>query len=104
MRVLVAALLLLTLLLTSTSVSHCQPRMPESVNIPHSCCRKYVQKVMPRKHVLGYRKALNCNLPAIIFINRKSKEVCVNPRSQWVQDLLKDPSLPLLPFGRLVQN
>lgn len=40
--------------------------MVESVNLPHTCCMKYQEKVLPRKLVAGYRKALNCHLPAIM--------------------------------------
>ncbi|KAI5932916.1 C-C motif chemokine 16 [Manis javanica] len=96
MAVSTAALLLLTLLLT-TAASHSQPRIPESVNSPSTCCLKYHEKVLPKKLVVGYRKALNCYLPAIIFVTKKNREICTNPEDKWVQDYIKDPNLPLLP-------
>lgn len=39
-----------------------------AVNLSTSCCLKYQyeEKVLPRKLVVGYRKALNCNLSAIM--------------------------------------
>lgn len=40
--------------------------IPESVNSPSTCCLKYHEKVLPKKLVVGYRKALNCYLPAIM--------------------------------------
>lgn len=40
--------------------------MPESVNLPSFCCLKYRERVLPRKLVVGYRKAGNCYLPAIM--------------------------------------
>lgn len=40
--------------------------IPESVNLPSNCCLKYHERVLPRKLVVGYRKALNCYLPAIM--------------------------------------
>ncbi|XP_024409766.1 C-C motif chemokine 16 [Desmodus rotundus] len=92
-----ALFLLLFLLLPISSVSHSQTKMVESVNLPHTCCMKYQEKVLPRKLVAGYRKALNCYLPAIIFVTKKKREVCTNPDNRWVQDYLKDPNLPLLP-------
>lgn len=40
--------------------------IPESVNLPHTCCLKHHEKELPRKLLVGYRKALNCYLPAIM--------------------------------------
>lgn len=40
--------------------------IPESVNLPSNCCLKYRERVLPRKLVVGYRKALNCYLPAVM--------------------------------------
>ncbi|XP_036922812.1 C-C motif chemokine 16 isoform X1 [Sturnira hondurensis] len=92
-----AALFLLILVLTITSVSPSRAEIVESMNLPHTCCMNYQDKVLPRKRVAGYRKALNCHLPAIIFVTRKNREVCTNPNNGWVRDYLQDPNLPLLP-------
>ncbi|CAK6438258.1 unnamed protein product [Pipistrellus nathusii] len=97
MKVFVAALFLLILATVSTFEG--QPRSPAAVNLSASCCLKYKyeKKVLPRKQVVGYRKALNCNLPAIILVTNKNKEVCTNPSKEWVQNYINDPKLPLLP-------
>lgn len=44
------------------------PGSPVAVNLSASCCLKYhyEEKVLPRKLVVGYRKAFNCYLPAIM--------------------------------------
>ncbi|XP_045692148.1 C-C motif chemokine 16 isoform X2 [Phyllostomus hastatus] len=97
MKASTAALFLLILTLTITSVSPSQTKMVEAVNVSHTCCMKYQERVLPRKLVAGYRKALNCHLPAIIFVTKKQREICANPSSGWVQGHLKDPNLPLLP-------
>uniref|UniRef100_A0AC11CAZ7 C-C motif chemokine ligand 16 n=2 Tax=Ovis aries TaxID=9940 RepID=A0AC11CAZ7_SHEEP len=102
MKVSVAALFLL--ILTITSAVHSQPKIPESVNPPPTCCPKYHEKVLPKKLVVGYRQALNCHLPAIIFITKRKREVCTNPENDWVQEYIKDPRLPLLPSRRLAVN
>ncbi|KAM9596306.1 LOW QUALITY PROTEIN: C-C motif chemokine 16 [Trichechus inunguis] len=70
--------------------------IPESVNQRVTCCLKYHEKVLPRKLVAGYTKALSCHLPAIIFITKRNREICANPSDKWVQEYIKDPSLPLL--------
>ncbi|XP_007517049.1 C-C motif chemokine 16 [Erinaceus europaeus] len=102
MKVSMAALLLLALILTSTSVAQFQSRIPESVNSPLVCCHNYTKKTLRRKMIVGYRRALNCNLPAIIFVNKRKQEICANPQEKWVQDYIKDASLPLLPPRNLV--
>uniref|UniRef100_A0A8C9E999 C-C motif chemokine n=1 Tax=Phocoena sinus TaxID=42100 RepID=A0A8C9E999_PHOSS len=76
--------------------------IPESVNPPPTCCLKYHEKVLPRKVVVRYRKALNCYLPSIIFITRRKREICTNPTNEWVQEYIKDPRLPLHPSRKLV--
>ncbi|XP_016057479.1 PREDICTED: uncharacterized protein LOC107528825 [Miniopterus natalensis] len=75
----------------------------ESVNLSHSCCLKYHEKVLPRKLVVGYRKALNCYLPAIILITKRNREICTNPNNKWVQDYIENLNLPLLPPRNLPQ-
>ncbi|XP_019588031.2 C-C motif chemokine 16 [Rhinolophus sinicus] len=103
MRFSVAALLLLTLTLTLTTTSASQSKIPESVNLPPKCCVKYHERVLPRKLVVGYRKTLNCYLPAIILVTKKNREICVDPKKEWVKDILEDPSLPLLPPKNVAQ-
>ncbi|XP_017389662.1 C-C motif chemokine 16, partial [Cebus imitator] len=75
--------------------------VPQGVNTPPTCCLKYNEKVLPRRLVIAYRRALNCYLPAIIFVTKKNREVCSNPSNDWVQEYIKDPSLPLLPSRNL---
>ncbi|XP_004449493.1 C-C motif chemokine 16 [Dasypus novemcinctus] len=96
MKLAVAAFFLLILTLTITSTVHSQSRIPESVNPADTCCHKYLEKILPRKLVVGYSRAMNCHLPAIIFITKKKREVCANPSDSWVQEYIKDPNLPLL--------
>nr|KAF6455175.1 C-C motif chemokine ligand 16 [Rousettus aegyptiacus] len=96
MKVSVAALFLLILILTMTSAFCRQAKSPESVNLSHTCCLKYHEKIIPRKLLMGHRKALGCYLPAIIFVTKKNREVCANPNEKWVQDYIDDPNVPLL--------
>ncbi|XP_005415346.2 PREDICTED: C-C motif chemokine 16 [Chinchilla lanigera] len=97
MKVSVAALFLCLLVLTMTSAFRSQPKIPESVNPAPTCCLKHNGKSLPKKLVVGYREALNCALPAIIFVTKKNREVCANPNDKWVQDYINDPTIPLLP-------
>ncbi|ELW61732.1 C-C motif chemokine 16 [Tupaia chinensis] len=103
MKVSVATLFLLIIILATTPALYGQSRIPESVNLSSYCCVKYQEKVLPRKLVVGYRKALSCHWPAIIFVTKKNREVCTNPNNNWVQEYIKDPNLPLLPPKKLAQ-
>ncbi|XP_039081662.1 C-C motif chemokine 16 [Hyaena hyaena] len=96
MKVSVAALFIL-ILISTTPALYGQSKIPESLNHSPTCCLKHHEKVLPRKLVVGYRKALNCYLPAIIFVTKKNREVCTNPNNKWVQEYIKDPNLPFLP-------
>ncbi|XP_036307425.2 C-C motif chemokine 16, partial [Pipistrellus kuhlii] len=104
MKVFVAALFLLILSLATVSTFEGQPRSPAAVNLSTICCFKYrhEKKVLPRKQVVGYRNALNCNLPAIVLVTNKNTEVCTNPSKEWVQNYINDPKLPLLPPVRSI--
>ncbi|EHB05103.1 C-C motif chemokine 16 [Heterocephalus glaber] len=101
MKVSVAALFLFLLVLTMTSAFYSEPKIPESVNSPPTCCLKHQEKPLPKKLLVGYRKALYCTLPAIIFVTKKHREVCANPSDKWVQDYINDPTVPLLPDKNL---
>ncbi|XP_006174921.2 C-C motif chemokine 16 [Camelus dromedarius] len=99
MKFSVAALFLLILIFTTSAV-HSQPKVPDGVNLPPTCCVKYHEKVLPRKLVVGYKKALSCHLPAIIFVTKKNRQICANPNLKWVQDYIADPTVPLQPSRR----
>ncbi|KAL1779239.1 C-C motif chemokine 16 [Sigmodon hispidus] len=72
-------------------------RMPESLIPLPNCCYKYNDKVLPKNRVAGYKEALNCYLPAIIFVTKKNREVCANPNEEWVKEYIKDSKIPLMP-------
>ncbi|XP_069882988.1 C-C motif chemokine 16 [Dipodomys merriami] len=101
MKLSVAAIFLLLHILITTPAVYDQRRMPEWVNTPPNCCIKYREKVLPKKLVAGYRKTLNCHLPAIILVTKKNQEICTNPNSNWVQECIKDPNIPLMPSENL---
>lgn len=83
----------LPLCLLNSAFNVIPSEIPESVNPPPNCCLKYHEKVLPRKLVVGYRQALNCHLPAIVFITKRKREVCTDPNNDWVQEYIKDPRL-----------
>ncbi|XP_058415314.1 C-C motif chemokine 16-like isoform X2 [Diceros bicornis minor] len=101
MKVSVAAVSFLLLIIITVTLGKSTPKIPESVNASLTCCMKYHEKVLPRKLVVGYRRALNCYLPAIIFVTKKNREICANPNDKWVQEYIENPNLRLLPSRNL---
>ncbi|XP_039670712.1 C-C motif chemokine 20-like [Perca fluviatilis] len=57
------------------------------------CCLRYVKRMSKgtQRHAVTYRWQETdggCNIPAIIFIMKKGKEFCTDPRDTWVKKLM----------------
>uniref|UniRef100_A0A8C4EVX2 Chemokine (C-C motif) ligand 25a n=2 Tax=Dicentrarchus labrax TaxID=13489 RepID=A0A8C4EVX2_DICLA len=56
------------------------------------CCLKYVKRMSrgTQKHAVDYRLQVTdggCNIPAVIFVMRKGRVFCTDPREKWVEEL-----------------
>ncbi|XP_035526771.1 C-C motif chemokine 4 [Morone saxatilis] len=56
------------------------------------CCLKYVKRMSngAQKHAVDYRNQVTdggCNIPAVIFVMRKGRVFCADPRERWVEEL-----------------
>ncbi|XP_053293517.1 C-C motif chemokine 21b [Pleuronectes platessa] len=54
------------------------------------CCLRYVKSISQR-HAVGYRvqeQDGGCNIPAVIFIMKRGRVFCTNPKDPWVQTLM----------------
>ncbi|KAM8977062.1 C-C motif chemokine 5-like [Pelodytes ibericus] len=52
-----------------------------------SCCFGYMEKIIPRKHVVDYfYTSGRCSLSAVVFVTRKNRKFCANPDTKWVKD------------------
>ncbi|NXG75918.1 CCL4 protein, partial [Baryphthengus martii] len=55
------------------------------------CCFSYTQHRLPRKLILRYYStSTTCTQPAIVFITKKGRQVCANPKDAWVQSYLQN--------------
>ncbi|XP_039608719.1 C-C motif chemokine 2-like isoform X1 [Polypterus senegalus] len=56
------------------------------VNLPLSCCFRFLETPIPRQHVVGYKTTRDdCPRQGVIFITANTKrEVCANPEDAWV--------------------
>ncbi|XP_018586610.1 C-C motif chemokine 20-like [Scleropages formosus] len=57
------------------------------------CCLKYVKRMkkLNGRMVLSYKRQLvdgGCNIPAIVFVLKKQKQLCADPKQPWVQNIV----------------
>ncbi|KAK2525606.1 C-C motif chemokine 4 homolog [Columba livia] len=61
---------------------------------PTSCCFSYTSRQLPRSFVVEYYETSSqCSKPGVVFVTRKSREVCANPEEDWVQEYMSDLEL-----------
>ncbi|NWV62660.1 CCL4 protein, partial [Malurus elegans] len=54
------------------------------------CCFTFTQHKLPRRLIQRhYVTSTNCPQLAIVFITKKGRQVCANPRDTWVQSYLQ---------------
>ncbi|KAK2522441.1 hypothetical protein Q9233_010551 [Columba guinea] len=61
---------------------------------PTSCCFSYTSRQLPRSFVVEYYETSSqCSKPGVVFVTRKSREVCANPEEDWVKEYMSDLEL-----------
>ncbi|OPJ79413.1 C-C motif chemokine 4-like protein precursor [Patagioenas fasciata monilis] len=61
---------------------------------PISCCFSYTSRQLPRSFVVEYYETSSqCSKPGVVFVTKKSREVCANPEEEWVQEYMSDLEL-----------
>ncbi|NXY22706.1 CCL4 protein, partial [Atrichornis clamosus] len=67
---------------------------PSGSDPPTSCCFSYIPRQLPRSFVRDYYETNSqCSQPAVVFITRKGREVCADPREDWVQQYVNELEL-----------
>ncbi|NXR13671.1 CCL3 protein, partial [Semnornis frantzii] len=97
MKVLAAALVALLLVVScSLSEAHlvsraalCAPSVPTD-GVPTTCCFTYHPRRIPASLIRSaYTTSSNCAQPGVIFVTKKNKNLCADPRESWVQERLR---------------
>ncbi|KAG7330626.1 hypothetical protein KOW79_006848 [Hemibagrus wyckioides] len=55
-------------------------------NGPKKCCFSYQTRPIPIKYIAGYEETeFQCSKPGVIFTLNDSRQVCADPRVDWVK-------------------
>ncbi|XP_038181524.1 C-C motif chemokine 5 [Arvicola amphibius] len=53
------------------------------------CCFSYLSLTLPRAHVKEYfYTSSKCSNSAVVFVTRRNRQVCANPKKKWVQEYI----------------
>ncbi|XP_068945298.1 C-C motif chemokine 4-like [Petaurus breviceps papuanus] len=90
MKLSVAAFSILVVMAFSSLASSA----PMGSDPPTSCCFSYVSQQISRKFVTDYYETSSlCSQPAVVFLTKRGRQVCANPRDEWVQTYIDDLEL-----------
>ncbi|NWI64433.1 CCL4 protein, partial [Todus mexicanus] len=82
-----AVFLAFLLIAASCSQTFCGPAGPDL----HICCLTYTKHKLPWKLIQRYYSTSStCSKPAIMFITKRGRQVCANPKDTWVQSYLQN--------------
>nr|AAL26704.1 macrophage inflammatory protein-1 alpha [Sigmodon hispidus] len=66
---------------------------PYGADTPTFCCFSYGRQI-PRKFIADYFQTSSlCSEPGIIFLTKRNRHVCADPKETWVQEIITDLEL-----------
>ncbi|XP_005076993.1 C-C motif chemokine 5 [Mesocricetus auratus] len=78
----------LTVILTAATLyapSSASPRGSDTT----PCCFDYLSFTLPRVHIKEYfYTSSKCSNFAVVFVTRRNRQVCANPKKKWVQEYI----------------
>ncbi|XP_037018084.2 C-C motif chemokine 3-like [Artibeus jamaicensis] len=67
---------------------------PFGSDTPTACCFSYTSRQVPRKFIADYfETSSQCSKAGVIFLTKRSRQVCADPREAWVQEYITDLEL-----------
>ncbi|KAF7706839.1 hypothetical protein HF521_020093 [Silurus meridionalis] len=62
----------------------------QNSDVSDSCCSRYYEIQIPIRFITGYKVTdPQCAQPGVIFILKNSRQMCVDPELEWVQNFLR---------------
>ncbi|KFO34368.1 C-C motif chemokine 15 [Fukomys damarensis] len=71
---------------------------------PNDCCFSYTSRRIRCTFIEDYFETSGCPQPGVIFITKRGRRVCANPRDLGVQDCIININLTLLPKDLEIRN
>ncbi|KAK7829958.1 hypothetical protein U0070_003413 [Myodes glareolus] len=66
---------------------------PHDADTPTSCCFSYSRQIN-RKFIADYFETSTlCSQPGVIFITKRNRQICADPKETWVQEYIADLEL-----------
>ncbi|XP_036050502.1 C-C motif chemokine 3 [Onychomys torridus] len=66
---------------------------PYGADTPIFCCFSYGRQI-PRKFVADYfETSSHCSEPGVIFLTKRNRQICADPKETWVQEYVTDLEL-----------
>ncbi|XP_031207795.1 C-C motif chemokine 3 [Mastomys coucha] len=82
------AVLLCTMALCSQVFS-----APYGADTPTACCFSYGRQIS-RKFIIDYFETSSlCSQPGVIFLTKRNRQICADPKETWVQEYINDLEL-----------
>ncbi|XP_038183919.1 C-C motif chemokine 3 [Arvicola amphibius] len=66
---------------------------PYGADTPTSCCFSYSRQIDRRFIVDYFETSSLCSQPGVIFLTKRNRQVCADPKETWVQEYITDLEL-----------
>ncbi|XP_020014689.1 C-C motif chemokine 3-like [Castor canadensis] len=67
---------------------------PFGADTPTACCFSYINRQIQQKFIADYFETSSlCSQPGVIFLTKRGRQICADPKESWVQKYVTDLEL-----------
>ncbi|XP_075798404.1 C-C motif chemokine 3 [Microtus pennsylvanicus] len=66
---------------------------PYGADTPTSCCFTYSRHINRRFIADYFETSSLCSQPGVIFLTKRNRQICADPKETWVQEYMTDLEL-----------